>query len=203
MNEQKPSTIQNEKFENLSLGGKSINLAPKLTRAEAKVEGKKIQINTSAAIALLVLVLFSIVVVGVNIFSKLGLNIEKSKQFALEEKIKQRNSLLLSNEEIIRRVNLYKKIETTTFSSKDVVIYWQDISSGLATIDSIELSEGLNFKSTGTAKTLTDVSKLWYLLGNDRRVETVNLKSVAKDSSLARFTFEGKLNLNEFTKATQ
>lgn len=188
-----------KKVENLRLGS-SINLVPRLTEAEIKVESSKIKINTSAAIALFVLFALSLLIVGANIVTKLDLNAKRKQLFNLEGEIRLKENVLSSNDEILRRVTLFEKIEETTYSSKDAVLYWQEISKGLAKITEISLSKGLNFEVTGTATTLTDVSKLWYILGNDEKIVNINLKSVTKSQAKVNFKFEGLLNFDEFVK---
>lgn len=198
MNDKKEKAKQ-KMAENL-IAGKSINLIPPLTEHEAHIEKRKVSVNTNAAFALLFFFVLSLSIVGFNLFSKLDLNQRKEELYALEQSIRAREEVISSNDEILRRVKLYNSIEQSTYSSKDVINYWQGVSKGIATINQIDLTQGMTFEVTGTAKTLTDVSKLWYLLGNDAKVETLDLRSVAKDKTLVRFEFEGKLNFNEFAK---
>ncbi|MCK9369058.1 hypothetical protein M0R04_03795 [Candidatus Dojkabacteria bacterium] len=196
-------TEEKKKFENLSGGGKTINLIPNLTHAEVKIEKKKIQLNTTSAVALVLFALLTLIIVGVNIFTKLDLNTQKKKLYALESTLGSKSELILGNDEILRRVDLYNKIAATTVSSKDVVLYFQTISSGFGTFEVIKLTGGTAFTLSGSARNLTNVSKLWYLLGNDVHIESVNLKSVVKDSSNARFTFEGVILPESFKTSAQ
>ncbi|MCC7290065.1 hypothetical protein IT417_02340 [bacterium] len=188
---------------NLIRGSKSINLIPPLTQEEIVVETSKVKLNVGAAVSLFILISFSLLIVGFNIFAKIDLNRQKDLLFQAENDLSLRENLLTSNDEILRRINLYTKIATSTYSSRDIITYLQSLSSGLASIDSFELTEGSSFDITGSANNLTDVSKLWYVLGNDRFIESVNLKTVVKDIGGARFNFEGKLNVEEFKKEAQ
>jgi hypothetical protein len=177
-----------------------INLIPPLTEEEKKTETSKFRLNLSAAYTVLFLVVLSILVLGFNGISKMALNAEKEQLFELEKRSNLRSDLLSYNDEILRRVNLYNNIEESTFSSKEIVEYWQSISQGFAVITNVELTKGLGFTVTGTASSLTNVSRLWFLLANDSHVASVTLKTVVKDGATARFTFEGELNLTEFAQ---
>lgn len=199
MNENEKKT-KSEKKINLVRGLKSINLIPPLTEEEAVVEKSKIKLNVGASISLLVLFLVTLSIVGYNIFAKQLLNNRKDVLFALESEVKEKSSILSANDEILRRVSLYQKIQANTYSVKDIVTYIQNLSLGLGNINSIEVVEGKYFEIVGSSSNLTEVSKLWYVLGNDRLIESINLKTVAKDSNSARFTFEGELKLEQFKK---
>jgi hypothetical protein len=185
---------------NLTRSDSGINLIPPLTEEEKKTETSKFKLNLSAAYTVLFLVVLSILVLGFNGISKLALNTEKEKLFELEKRSNLRSDLLSYNDEILRRVNLYRNIEESTFSSKEIVEYWQSISQGFAVITNVELTKGLGFTVSGTATSLGNVSRLWFLLANDSRVASVTLKTVVKDGTTARFTFEGELNLTEFAQ---
>ncbi|MBI2356503.1 hypothetical protein HYV12_00380 [Candidatus Dojkabacteria bacterium] len=180
--------------------GTSINLIPPQTEEEKHIETRKVGVNMSAALALLFLFLLSIGIVGFNLFSKLDLNERKKELFALEQDVRSRGEIITSNDEILRRIKLYQNIEQSTYSANEVIDYWQDVSKDLGTISSIILAQGMNFEVSGTSKTLKDVSKLWYLLGNDKRIESLELKNVVKEETLVRFNFEGKLSFEEFSR---
>ena len=47
-----------------------------------------------------------------------------------------------------------------------------------------------------------EVSKFWYLLSNDSKVESIVLKSVGKTETGVRFTFQGKLVFTDFVSST-
>lgn len=198
MNDKKEK-VQKKIAENI-VGGKSLNLIPPKTEHEQKVEVRKTSLNMNAALALLFLFLFSLGIVGFNLFSKLELNRSKEELFALEADVRSKSEVLSSNDEIIRRVKLFRSVEETTYYSKDVILYWEGVTSGLGEISQINLTEGMNFEVIGTSDNLTDVSKLWYALGNDSSIDSINLKSVNKDEDFVRFNFEGRLNFTEFAR---
>lgn len=180
------------------MSGLGINLIPPKTDEEIRVDSTKGRVNISAALAILVLIIVSIAVVGFNIFSKFSLNSQKEVLAEMDQKLKGRSSLIDSNNEMLARIDLYEEIKESTYSNKDVLDYWSVVVSDYGSYDSIELTNALGFTVKGTTASLTDASMLWYLLGNDDRIETVNLKSVAKDESTVRFNFEGKLNFDKF-----
>lgn len=192
--------IKQEKRNNLVRGLKSINLIPPLTEEQVVVEKSKIKLNVGASISLLFFFILTLGIVGFNIFAKQELNNKKNQLFKIENELNLRESVLSSNDEILKRLNLYQKIEAGTYSVKDIVLYLESISKGLGTIDTVEITEGKTFLIAGTGLNLTEVSKLWYVFGNDKYIESVNLKSVSKDTAKARFTFEGVFNLEQFKK---
>ncbi len=185
--------------ENISTGV-SINLIPPKTEVEVKIETRKVSLNMSAALALLFLFILSISIIGFNLVSKLELNNKKKELQAMEQSIRARGEIISSNDEILRRVKLYNSIEQTTYSTKEVIEYWESVSSGLGTISEVNLTQGMNFEVSGVSSSLKDVSKLWYLLGNDAKIESLDLKNVVKDGTSVRFNFEGRLNFKEFSK---
>ncbi len=77
--------------------------------------------------------------VGFNIFAKQELNSKKNQLYKIESELNLRDSLLSSNDEILKRINLYQKIEAETYSVKDIVLYLESISKGLGTIDTVEI----------------------------------------------------------------
>lgn len=185
--------------ENISTGV-SINLIPPKTEVEVKIETRKVSLNMSAALALLFLFILSLSIIGFNLLSKLELNNRKKELAAMEQSIRARGEIISSNDEILRRVKLYNSIEQTTYSTKEVIEYWESVSAGLGTISEVNLTQGMNFEVSGVSTSLKDVSKLWYLLGNDAKIESLDLKNVVKDGNSVRFNFEGRLNFKEFSK---
>jgi len=186
-------------FENL-VRGTGINLIPKKTEEEVVIETRKTSINLNSAFILMFLVIFSILVVGFNVVSKIQLNGAKAELNTLEKNLSGRSDLLNSNDEIVRRVKLYEDIKEATYSTEQIIEYWNEVSKGLAVIESIKLAQGLNFIVTGESDSLSSASKLWYLLATDDRVLVVNLKNIAKDGGKARFTYEGQLDFLKFAQ---
>lgn len=197
--EKKKKAAKKKKKKRYNLvSGVGINLIPPKTDEEIKVDSTKGKVNISAAIAILIIIIVSIAVVGFNIFSKLNLNNQKEVLAVLDQKLEGRASLIDSNNEMLARIDLYEEIKESTYSNKDVLDYWNAVIADYGSYDSVELTNSLGFTVKGSADSLTDASMLWYLLGNDKRIETVNLKSVSKDGNIVRFNFEGKLNFDEF-----
>lgn len=198
MNNQEKTKPENEAVKiNKGFG---INLIPTLTKEEAVVVQTKSQVNIGAAIALFILIFLTLIIVGFNIFAKNGLNKNKEKLFVLENDLELRQDLLLSNSELVRKINLYRTVNKTTYSSKDTIEYFQQVSQPYATLDEYEISGGNNFTFQGKSADLKNISKLWYLLSNDKYIESINLKSVNKGQSESTFTFEGILKIEEFKK---
>lgn len=189
---------ESPKRNNIIRGLKSINLIPPLTAQEVVVVQSKIKLNVGAAISLSILFLITLLIVGFNVFAKLELNSSKDRLYKLENTLNLRENIIASNEEIVRRVDLYRKVEGKTYSTKDLINYFQNLSNGLAKINTYEITDASTFVISGTSSSLLDVAKLWYVLGNDKYIKSVNLENVVKDSTVARFGFKGELDLGQF-----
>ena len=200
MNNDNKKPKQKKKIANNLVQGNAINLLPPLTETEKVIESTKSSININAALGIMVLVIFSIAVVGANFFFKVSLNNQKSVLYSKEQNLNFKTDIRASNNELLKKVKLYQDIAGTTISSKTIVNYWNEISKNFSTIDYIEITRGLTFSVAGRANSLDAASKLWYILANDARIQTVNLKTIVKDTTGVRFTFEGNLNFDEFVK---
>lgn len=187
------------KINNIVLGN-GINLIPPKTDQEIITENVKSKVNLSAAISILILVMGTLLIIGFNAYSKINLNNKKREMQTMESKIDAKKGVLLENEELIRKALLYRDIEKSTISYKEVITFWQSITGNLATMESIDITSELGFKISGTADSLDSTSKLWYLLANDSRVNSVVLKTINKGPSSVRFSFEGQLNYGVFNK---
>jgi hypothetical protein len=65
--------------------------------------------------------------------------------------------------------------------------------AGNLTLRNITISDSLQLEFAGDANNFEEVSKLWYLLGVNENIETVNLESVGKSENGSRFNFTAKL----------
>jgi len=180
-----------------------INLIPNLSKEEVVHETKKKKLNMGAVISLMVLVFVSILVVGFNIISKIQLNNEKDKLYNYEQRLSSVSYKIIANNEIRERISLYKDIQEEAFSPRTVIEYINSIAakSGNINITAFDFGGQLTFDLNGNAYTLEEVSKFWYLLSNDSKVENIILKSVGKTDDGVRFSFEGKLVFTDFTSS--
>lgn len=177
-----------------------INLIPNLSKEEVVKETKKKSLNMSAVISLMVLVVVSILVVGFNIISKIQLNSEKEKLYNYEQRLGSMSYKITGNNEISERISLYNEIQKEAFSPRTVIEYINGIASKSGNIDIQKFDFGakLSFEIDGKAYSFEEVSKFWYLLANDSKVESIELNSVGKTDSDVRFTFEGNLVFTDF-----
>lgn len=178
------------------------NLMPKMTVAQQAVETKKSTFNIGSALGLIALVVVSLIIVGFNIVSKQQLNQAKKDLYEYESSVNQKVDLIISNNAIVDRLVMYEVVKKNSFSHKEVIDFIQSITTKLGTIElrDIEISDSLAFALEGSASSLEEVSKLWYLLGINENIDTVNLDSVGKTAVGARFSFEGKLSESKFIK---
>lgn len=181
-----------------------INLIPNLSKEEVVKETKKKTLNMGAVISLMALVVVSILVVGFNIISKVQLNSEKDKLYNYEQRLGAVSYKITGNNEIAERIALYKDIQKDAFSPRTVIEYINNIASksGSIKLSAFDFGGQLTFDIDGEAYSYEEVSKFWYLLSNDSKVESVILKSVGKTDAGVRFTFQGKLVFTDFISST-
>lgn len=181
-----------------------INLIPNLSEEEVVKETKKKTLNMGAVISLMALVVISILIVGFNIISKIQLNSEKEKLYNYEQRLGAVSYKITGNNEISERISLYKDIQKDAFSPRNVIEYINSIAakSGSIELNAFDFGGQLTFDLDGEAYSYEEVSKFWYLLSNDSKVESVTLKSVGQTVGGVRFTFQGKLVFTDFISST-
>lgn len=191
-------------YENI-MAEKGVNLIPTLSKEEVVVAEKKKKLNVGSIVSLLILVVVSILIIGFNIVSRMALNNEKAKLQTYETQVTKMTQKMISSNEITERVQLYNRVLGETYSPKSVVDYLNGIASksGTSVISSFSLGDNLLFTIEGKASDMENVSKFWYLLSNDPKMETVTLQSVGNVENKVRFIFKGKLVLKEFLSSTK
>lgn len=179
-----------------------INLIPKKTQEEVKVENKKATFNIGSVLGLIGLVVLSMGIVAFNIISKTQLNNKKNELFKYENVINQKSDLIVANNSIVNRFVMYNNIEKGRFSHKDIVDFLTGImkKGGNTTLRTLTISDTLQLEFAGEANSFEEVSKLWYLLGVNENIETVNLESVGKTDNGANFNFTAQLVMKGFIK---
>lgn len=180
--------------------GSGVNLVPQRSEEEIKKEEKKFSFSVTSIVSLLLLITLSLAIVFYNIISRYQLNSAKEKLTSRETHMVQYTDLILSNEEILQRVDLYKYLERSIFSPKEIFEYIMVVvdRSGNVNIRNITLGNDLSFNMSGSTTDLSVVSRLWYLLGIDPNVENINLQSVGKREGDVSFSFEGQLRVSNF-----
>jgi hypothetical protein len=180
--------------------GEGVNLIPKRSKAEITKEKKKFSFSITSMISLLLLILLSLGVVFFNIISKRQLNSAKESLSRRESELETYTDKMVSNEEILVRVDLYRHLQESVFSPKEIVQYILGVvdRSGNVTIRDFVLGDDLDFEMSGGTTDLSVVARLWYLLGIDDNIITVNLNSVGKGTDGVSFSFEGQLNTDKF-----
>jgi hypothetical protein len=180
--------------------GEGINLIPKKSKEEIVKEKRKFSLSVGSMVSLLALVLLSLGVVLFNIISKNQLNQAKEKLYNREIELEQYTDKIIANEEILDRIDLYRRLQEGVFSPKEILQYFMSVvdRAGNIKIKSFDLGDNLSFETSGSTTELSVVARLWYLLGIDDNIETINLNSVGKSEDGVSFTFEGQLNADKF-----
>ncbi len=193
----KASVLETAEMPNLHTGV-GINLLPTKTEEEIVIEKKTMGVNVIAAIAIIVLVLITLVIYGSKVITKITLESEKKKLYEIESQLQDETQIIEANNNILSRFDLYRDIQESTFSPKEVLLYWEDLFSVYGSISAIEMTNGLKFEVDGNSRSLRDVAFLWHLLTVDDRVVSTNLDNFAKNTDGANFSFEGDLNFEYF-----
>jgi hypothetical protein len=190
-------------YENI-MAEKGVNLIPTLSKEEVVVAEKKKKLNVGSIVSLLILVIVSILIVGFNIVSRMALNNEKAKLSTYETQVTKMTQKMIASNEITERIQLYNRVLSETYSPKSVVDYINSIAlkSGTSTVSTFSLGQDLLFTIEGRSTDMENVSKFWYLLSNDPKMDTVTLQSVGNNGNYIRFIFKGKLILKEFLSST-
>lgn len=190
-------------YENI-MAESGVNLIPTLSKEEVIVAEKKKKLNVGSIVSLLILVVVSILIVGFNIVSRMALNNEQAKLNTYEAKVTKMTQKMISSNEITERIQLYNRVLSETYSPKSVVDYINAIASksGNSVVNKFSLGQDLLFTIEGKAADMENVSKFWYLLSNDPKIESVALQSVGNSGNSIRFIFKGKLVLKEFLSST-
>jgi hypothetical protein len=180
--------------------GSGINLIPTMSEEEVEKDERKKKVNLASLISLSLLFSVSILVIGFNIISRIQLNNQKEKLNTQEREIQEYSQLTTGNTEILERIFLYEDIQEGKFSTKLVIDHFRNLvsKSGGSTLNNFSFPGTKAFEFSGRAQSLEDVSKLWYLLLNDEKIESVELKSASRSTEGANFSFSGVLEVEEF-----
>jgi len=192
-----PPQPETPEISNLSEG---FNLIPAMSKEEKIIEKTKSTVSIGSVVSLIVLVVISLLVVGFNILSKQILNSRTKQLYAAEARVNQQIDKLSANEDIVDRAVLYTQVKEGAFSHKEIIEFFTRMGTkiGDVSIKSVMISEQLQFTYTGNTSNLENLSKLWYILGIDENIESVNLESVSKANNRVNFSFGGQLDGKNF-----
>lgn len=177
-----------------------VNLIPAMTKEEKIHVKKKNTLNIGSILSIIALATIAIGIVGFNILSKAQLNTKKAALTRIERTVNSKMDKIISNNAILARVKLYEQVKKNSFSHKKIIVFLNEMAARVEGVSykSISISEALEFEISGSSPNLEQLSRLWYLLGVDDNVNTINLGSVSKGDDDASFTFEGQFNLENF-----
>ncbi len=169
-----------------------INLVPIMTKKEVVAEKRKAKVNLGAVLSIVLFLFITIAVVAFSTISKLQLNNEKEKLFALENDIKGLSTKVLDNQEVLKRVYLYKNISSSQFSARKIFDYFSEVAKkqGDVSFKSFIFGSDKQHAFEGSADSLDTASKLWYLLQKDKNVESVVMDNLSKRSDSVDFSFK-------------
>ncbi|MGI6484510.1 MAG: hypothetical protein ACOX0R_02725 [Candidatus Dojkabacteria bacterium] len=170
----------------------SINLIPIMSRSEVVAEKKKVKLNISAIVSIIVFLVITISIVVFTTVSKIQVDNAKTNLSKQEQDMKQFSSKILSNNEILKRIYLYNDIESNQYSPKIIFDYFSNIASFDQNIhlDRFIFRSDTSLDFEGKGNTLDTVSRFWYLLTEDEKVDNAILDSISKLDDSVRFSFK-------------
>lgn len=197
---QKSKEVAPSQIRNTISAEEGINLIPILSQEEVVVEKKKTKLNIGSIVSLLILVVVFILIGGFSIISRMQLNNEKETLNVYESNIIKMSEKIISSNEITEKVKLYNRVLGQSYSPKAVVEYINAIASksGTSVVSKFSLANDLGFTMEGEATDMENIAKFWYLLSNDPKIESVTLQSVGNSTNNVRFSFKGKLIVENF-----
>ncbi len=195
----------------------SVDLMPVLSEKEQKSVEQKHSFDFKSVVFILIVVIASVGFVIYTNMIKNQLDQENAVLSDLRKELELEADIIYDNNQVLNRYLLYNYLQSNFFSSKEVLVFWRDVSEGLCEIDSIELSYRgslIGYEIRGRSDSLMNVAKFWHFLSIDSRVskvvlEGVSLPVVVMDSEEeegfedsigfgASFSFSGNLDIKYF-----
>lgn len=182
----------------------AINLIPIMSKSEVVAEKKKVKFNISAILSIIVFLVVTIAIVAFSTISKLQVDNSMAELAKQEQEVKALSSKVLSNDEILNRIYLYKDISADQYSPKKIFEYFSNIASFDSSIqlDSFTFRSNTYLDFEGKGNSLETVSKFWYLLGEDEQIERVVLDSLSKGAEQVQFSFIITMSEKAFSNNT-
>lgn len=169
----------------------AINLIPTMSKSEVVVEKKKVKLNITAILSIIVFLIVTIAIIIFTTVSRLQVDNAKSELIKQEQEVNSLSSKVFSNDEILSRIYLYKDISSDQYSPKKIFNYFSNIASFDNNIQldlfTFKSNTALDFEGKGDS--LDTVARFWYLLSEDEKVSKVVLHSLSKSDQVVRFSF--------------
>ncbi|HNW32651.1 MAG TPA: hypothetical protein PKL44_00160 [Candidatus Dojkabacteria bacterium] len=179
----------------------SINLVPILSKSEIVQEKKKVKLNIGSILSIIIFLTITIIIVLFSTISKIQVQKAQSELSKQEVEVKQLSSVILSNEEILRRIYLYQDISSNQYSARKIFEYFTQIASNLGDIelDQFDFQSVKSVSFEGKCPSLDDLAKFWYLLSEDDLVSRVSLEQFNKLDSVVKFEFKITMKEGNFS----
>lgn len=179
----------------------SINLVPILSKSEIVQEKKKVKLNIGSILSIIIFLTITIIIVLFSMISKIQVQKAQSELSKQEAEVKQLSSVILSNEEILRRIYLYQDISSNQYSARKIFEYFTQIASNLGDIelDQFDFQSVKSVSFEGKCPSLDDLAKFWYLLSEDELVSRVSLEQFNKLDSVVKFEFKITMKEGNFS----
>ncbi len=179
----------------------SINLVPILSKSEIVQEKKKVKLNIGSILSIIIFLTITIIIVLFSTISKIQVQKAQSELSKQEVEVKQLSSVILSNEEILRRIYLYQDISSNQYSARKIFEYFTQIASNLGDIelDQFDFQSVKSVSFEGKCTSVDDLAKFWYLLSEDELVSRVSLEQFNKLDSVVKFEFKITMKEGNFS----
>ncbi len=178
---------------------KNINLLPGISMEQVQRIVKKEKINLSGLLFIFLIVFFSAIILGLNLWANLDRNNQRQKLADTEGQIRGLSYTETHQQTFNNKLGTYSAVTDHDYNADQVLIYLKDGASGLATINRLYLDSNLSFEISGTSSSFSNVARLWHDMSRDEEYfESISLENVSKNtleegSNSVSFSFKGKM----------
>lgn len=178
----------------------SVNLLPGLSAEKVQQIVKKEKVNLSGVFFVLIIVVFSLIILGVNLWAHTQLNNAKQLRADTETQIRSLGYVAARQQTLNNKLGTYSAVSGQDYNADKVLTYLMEGAQGLATVKRVYVDSNLEFELTGTASNFANVARLWHDMSRDSDYfEYINLQDVSRvaeggsETAGVSFSFDGKM----------
>ncbi len=184
----------------------TINLLPGLSQEEVKNIEKKTKLNFSGVLFVFLVVFFSLVILGLNLWVRIDYNATNQKLKNTEGAIRNLSYVETHQKTLENKISTYSTVKESEFSADEILKYLKDTAGNLANVDGLYLDSKLKFELRGSAASFTNVARIWHEMSRDKEyfdniyLEEVSRSGVADGKGMqtgVRFVFTGVVKQKE------
>ncbi len=178
--------------------GRGINLVPVRTAQEIAKERKLNLGYLLGSVFVVILLVTGFYFFILNLQKQDELDLLNQEVLALEQRAFANQDVIITNQAIMQRINLFKEFEENDFTAGKALSYWDSVTEVGVEINKIEIFESSSFSVNGKADDLNTVSLLWNQLAETDFIDEISLASISNDVDGSTFQFDGQINVEKF-----